>query len=441
MSQVLAAGAAILAATLAACVPEAGQVAPPTTQSGNATAAAVNASAQRALAEAEKARAAAQRAEAAAQLGRTTAATAEALMPRPADLDPARAWYRGEKPEGREDDPRRGLLSGWRPLRRPADRHEAQRRRRADRSRRGALCGRVAGRRDGRSRLRVPRQCERALRRRMAGRAAQRPWPADRRGTEIAMPASFATIVRKASACFSTRREKPVLAGNWDAGRQSAAAPPAGTAQRASYGSGFVVAANGAIVTNEHVVRGCTQIDVRQEDGSFAPASLVRADAAIDLAVIDMARPAAAVATFRDSATLREGEEIVVYGFPFAAQVSPGGTVTSGIVSSLFGPRGATHQLQITAPVQIGNSGGPLLDRQGRVVGIVQSKLNALSVARATGDLPQNVNFAVKSAPAMTLLRGAGTAPVQAGAQGADKRIADIVEAAKRFTVLVRCQR
>jgi S1-C subfamily serine protease len=236
-----------------------------------------------------------------------------------------------------------------------------------------------------------------------------------------------------------------VLSGLWDSQRQPSAAspapaPPAG-ARQASFGSGFIVSANGAVVTNEHVVRGCSRIEVRQEDGSFVPATLTRADAAIDVALIDIERPVVAVATFRDSASLREGEEIVVYGFPFAAQVSPGGTVTSGIVSSLFGPRGAAHQLQITAPVQIGNSGGPLLDRQGRVVGIVQSKLNALSVARATGDLPQNVNFAVKAAPAMTLMRGAGMTPAAAGAQAGEKRIADIVETAKRFTVLVRCQR
>jgi S1-C subfamily serine protease len=441
MSQVIAAGAAILAlATLAACVPEAGQVAPPTTQSGNATAAAVNASAQRALAEAEKARAAAQRAEAAAQLGRTTAATAEALMPRPADLNPARAWYRGEKPEGSKtihgvvsypDGARyEGQLIGTK--RNGVGVHAtADGARYAGEWRDDVMAGHGSVSRANASE-RYDGEWQGAQRN---GHGLQ----TDATGNRYA--GQFRDNRPQGLGVLFNPQGKAVLAGNWEAGRQSAAAPPAGTAQRASYGSGFVVAANGAIVTNEHVVRSCKQIDVRQEDGSFARASLVRSEAAIDLAVIDTARPAAAVATFRDSATLREGEEIVVYGFPFAAQVSPGGTVTSGIVSSLFGPRGATHQLQITAPVQIGNSGGPLLDRQGRVVGIVQSKLNALSVARATGDLPQNVNFAVKSAPAMTLLRGAGTAPVQAGAQGADKRIADIVEAAKRFTVLVRCQR
>jgi S1-C subfamily serine protease len=167
----------------------------------------------------------------------------------------------------------------------------------------------------------------------------------------------------------------------------------------------------------------------------------VRADAAIDLALLDLARPTTSFAALRAPDSLREGEEIVVFGFPFAGEVSPGGTVTSGIVSSLFGLGGARHQLQLTAPIQIGNSGGPVLDRQGRVVAIVQGKLNALTVARVTGDLPQNVNFAVKSAPAFALLREAGVAPTTAPAQTPEKSIADVVEAAKRWTVLVRCQR
>lgn len=446
MSRVLALCAAAAAiAGLVACVQEAGQVAPPTTQPENAapTAAAVNASAQRALAEAAKARAAAQRAEAAAQFGRTAAATAESLVPRPAGLDPGRAWYRGEKPDGSKTI--HGVVSYP-----DGGRYEGQ----FIGTKRDGVGVHVTA--DG---ARYAGEWREDL---MAGHGSvsrantteryDGEWQGARRnghGLQI-----DATGNRYAGQFRDNRPQglgvlfdpqgKPVMAGNWDAGRQPVAAPAnpaAGAPQRASYGSGFVVSASGAVVTNEHVVRCCTQIDVRQEDGSFARASLVRSDIAIDLAVIDMARPAAAVAPFRDSGTLREGEEIVVYGFPFAARISPGGTVTSGIVSSLFGLGGAAHQLQITAPVQIGNSGGPLLDRQGRVVGIVQSKLNALSVARATGDLPQNVNFAVKSARATTLLRAAGVAPAAAGTQAGEKSIADIVEAAKRFTVLVRCQR
>lgn len=240
---------------------------------------------------------------------------------------------------------------------------------------------------------------------------------------------------------------KLLAAGTWDAGRQAAALPvnrnPPGSpgAVRTQFGTGFYVSSKGAILTNEHVVKGCTQIGVRQDDGSFKNATILRSDGATDLALLETDGPAPAVASFRSPGDLREGEEIVVYGYPFGGQVSPSGTVTSGIVSSLYGLAGTPHQVQISAPIQTGNSGGPLLDRNGEVVGIIVSKLNALAMARVTGDVPQNVNFAVKATPAVTLLQSAGVAPVRLAARGGEKRIVDIAEAAKRYTVLIRCQR
>ena len=62
------------------------------------------------------------------------------------------------------------------------------------------------------------------------------------------------------------------------------------------------------------------------------------------------------------------------------------------------------RMIQISAPVQPGNSGGPLLDSSGRVIGVVNSKLNEIAYAKATGDLPQNVNFAIKANVAMNFL-------------------------------------
>jgi S1-C subfamily serine protease len=66
-------------------------------------------------------------------------------------------------------------------------------------------------------------------------------------------------------------------------------------------------------------------------------------------------------------------------------------------VSALAGPRNDTRLLQITAPIQPGNSGGPVLNKAGQIVGLVTEKLNTLKVAELTGDIPQNVNFALKA--------------------------------------------
>ena len=84
-----------------------------------------------------------------------------------------------------------------------------------------------------------------------------------------------------------------------------------------------------------------------------------------------------------------------MFGYPLTGALSSGGNFTSGLVSALRGLRDRAGELQITAPVQPGNSGGPLLDRSGLVVGVIRSKLDALGAVQATGDIPQNVNFAI----------------------------------------------
>jgi len=86
-----------------------------------------------------------------------------------------------------------------------------------------------------------------------------------------------------------------------------------------------------------------------------------------------------------------------VIGFPFHGLLTSDFTVTTGIISSLAGLFNDTRFLQISAPVQPGNSGGPLLDTSGNIVGVVAEKLNALRVAKATGDIPENINFAIKT--------------------------------------------
>src|SRR5438132_5594034 len=88
--------------------------------------------------------------------------------------------------------------------------------------------------------------------------------------------------------------------------------------------------------------------------------------------------------------SVRLGEDVVVYGFPLAGVLSSEGNVTTGIITALSGTGDNKDHLQLSAPVQPGNSGGPVLDRQGNVVGVVVSKLNDLAMVAAKGDLPQN---------------------------------------------------
>jgi S1-C subfamily serine protease len=78
--------------------------------------------------------------------------------------------------------------------------------------------------------------------------------------------------------------------------------------------------------------------------------------------------------------------------------------MTKGEISSLLGIQDDPRQWQVSVPVQPGNSGGPLFDEHGNLVGLIEAKLDAVAMARATGDVPQNVNYALKSAYLMPML-------------------------------------
>jgi hypothetical protein len=110
-----------------------------------------------------------------------------------------------------------------------------------------------------------------------------------------------------------------------------------------------------------------------------------------------------------------------------------------GHVSALAGLGDDSRYLQISAPIQPGNSGGPLLDANGYVVGIVTAKLDALRVAKYTGDIPQNVNFALKAEVARTFLESKGI-PYQKALFYKNLSSADVGDIARPFTVHIECQ-
>jgi S1-C subfamily serine protease len=94
----------------------------------------------------------------------------------------------------------------------------------------------------------------------------------------------------------------------------------------------------------------------------------------------------------------------------------------------------------MTAPVQPGNSGGPLLDAGGNIVGVVVSKINALAVAKATGDIPQNINFAIKSSVAKNFL-DASSISVFEGSNDKIFGAADVGVVGRKISYPVRCVR
>jgi S1-C subfamily serine protease len=148
-------------------------------------------------------------------------------------------------------------------------------------------------------------------------------------------------------------------------------------------GSGVVIGAHGEVLTNAHVVENCTQIIVRSSSGDLATALLVTRDEKNDLAVVRTKLPLSSVAAFRQGDRVRAGDPVVALGYPLSGLLATAANLSLGSVSALAGLGDDSRYFQISAPVQPGNSGGPLLDASGHLVGIVTAKLDALRIARS----------------------------------------------------------
>ena len=199
-----------------------------------------------------------------------------------------------------------------------------------------------------------------------------------------------------------------------------------------SSGTGIVVRSDGLVLTNAHVVDGCTDLRI---DGR--PATLRNVSDTYDLALlsIDAAKALPYAAFAPEAAGLNS--DVTVLGYPLSGLLG-GLNVTRGAVSAVTGLSGDSITMQITAPVQPGNSGGPVVDDKGQVVGVVVSKLDAQRLAERIGDIPQNVNFAIRGGVAKRYLRMNGVRHTErSGAQPLSP--VTLAETAKAFTTFIEC--
>ena len=175
-------------------------------------------------------------------------------------------------------------------------------------------------------------------------------------------------------------------------------------------------------------------------DRGALPARVVRLDERNDLALLFVENAGkVAFANFRASPGIRSGDGVVVAGFPLPTVLQNGLNVTLGNISSLAGLGGNSALLQMTAPVQPGNSGGPLLDMAGNVVGVIVSKLDALVMAKETGDIPQNINFAVQGTIARLFLEAQGLRVTEKPSPSA-LVAGDVADSARTYTFQVECR-
>jgi S1-C subfamily serine protease len=203
-------------------------------------------------------------------------------------------------------------------------------------------------------------------------------------------------------------------------------------------GSGFVVSTAGHVVTNNHVIGDCVdKVHGNLPGESAIELRVVSTDQANDLALLIAPAPLKDAATIRGVA-IHPGDGVVAIGYPFYGLLSTEFSVTTGIVSSLGGIGNDSRYLQISAAVQPGNSGGPLIDTSGNVVGVVSEKIDAIRVAKITGTIPENVNFSIKTGALRDFLDKNAVAYATA-APAAEVKTADIAARARSYVMRIWC--
>lgn len=200
-------------------------------------------------------------------------------------------------------------------------------------------------------------------------------------------------------------------------------------------GTGFTVNKY-YVVTAEHVLEDCNAVSIRHGNQEIDAQTVAR-DVSNDLGLIRLQKPIGNTAKLRGGKRIRLGEMVVNYGYPLFGQLSTSATITEGNINNLSGAGNDSTVIQFDAPTQPGNSGGPLLDSSGNVVGVA-IKILSKKYADATGHIAQNVNFAVKSNIVENFLQS-NKIPFQTADSTEKLELPDIAEKAEAFTVLVGC--
>lgn len=206
-------------------------------------------------------------------------------------------------------------------------------------------------------------------------------------------------------------------------------------------GTAFFVTSDGYALTAYHVVEGATQIAVRTARGETKTARLVRSDRENDLALLKVDIAGTTYVRLRPSTQALRGESVFTLGFPLISIQGLEPKLTNGIISSLSGLGDDRRYFQITTPIQPGNSGGPLFEADGTVIGVVTSTIDALAVAKQAGTIVQNANFAVKIGYAGLLLSGVRSETIATPQVPTAPKLERVVSEIENAVVLVLASR
>lgn len=178
--------------------------------------------------------------------------------------------------------------------------------------------------------------------------------------------------------------------------------PPA-PAKKQSTGSGVFIDASGTILTAHHVVSDASSIEVVMRDGQRRTAKIESASRTLDIAVLKVDYESKSFIPLKNVVPAA-GSRVFTVGFPVPGLLGQEPKVSEGIISALSGIRDDASFMQISIPIQPGNSGGPVLTERGELVGVVSSTAAVSNFLKRTGTLPQSVNWAVRASMALPLI-------------------------------------
>jgi TPR repeat protein/S1-C subfamily serine protease len=175
--------------------------------------------------------------------------------------------------------------------------------------------------------------------------------------------------------------------------------PPKSKQSAIATGTGFLFGSQDYIVTNYHVVKGTSEVTVKFLNGESINAEVIATDTQNDVAILKLTKSPnfqSREMKFGDSSRVRMGDEVFTIGYPRINIMGLQPKYTKGVISSVTGIKDNPTVFQTTVPIQPGNSGGPLFNEKGEVIGLTTSSLSLLAI-QSMGAVPQNVNYAVKS--------------------------------------------
>jgi S1-C subfamily serine protease len=173
-------------------------------------------------------------------------------------------------------------------------------------------------------------------------------------------------------------------------------------------GTGFLFSSSDYVITSYHVVHGAKSIRVRLINGERIDATVALKDTNNDIAILKLSQTPTSrqnIITLGDSSSVKTGDRVFTYGFPLVDLLGDAEPrYSEGFINSLSGMSNDPRLFQVSIPIQPGNSGGPVFNEKGELIGIATSSIDADKTKQVFGSIPQNVNFAIKSSYIKSLL-------------------------------------